>query len=280
MTDPELQTAYDEVLRKIGRNLIMFQKAEYCIKGLVAMGSFRLAPSDGPKTFKDVIEGMKETMGGLKNQLFEKHYYAVEEPKPPIKESTDPDEVSVQTTFTRQLPDLGLRRAAIDNMVAERNKLVHNLLPELEPRSLDSCAAVALMLDRQRKKFLPELEWLQDQFQETHEQIMEMLDFINSEEGKELMRTSEIQQSPAISKLASLAGATTDPEGWISVRDAYLQLNEDEQSDITRLRKYYNLTSLSSFIAASRMFEVRSERSGNRPGRYLFRLMRSAAVST
>ena len=276
MTDPELQTAYDEVLRKIGRNLIMFQKAEHCIKGLVAMGSFRFAQSDTAKSFVDLVQGMKDTMGGLKSQLFERHYYEGEEPVAHLPEISDPKEVIIQTTFTRQLTDLHLRRAAIDRMVVERNDLVHNLLVRLEPRSLDSCNDVAGLLDRQREMILPELEWLQDQFRETHEQILGMLRFMTSPEGTEIMRTSELQQCPAIGKLASFAEATAEPEGWVAVRDAYRRLDEDEQSDITRLRKYYNLTSLSSIIAASRLFEIKFERGDDRPGRYFYRLMREA----
>jgi hypothetical protein len=159
MTDPELQTAYDEVLRKIRRNLIMFQKAEHCIKGLIALGSLRFGQSDVPKSFVDLVQGMKDTMEGLKSQLFERHYHEGEEPVAHLPEISDPKEVIIQTTFTRQLTDLHLRRAAIDRMVVARNDLVHNLLFKLEPRSLDSCNDVAGLLDRQRQMILPELEF-------------------------------------------------------------------------------------------------------------------------
>jgi hypothetical protein len=102
---------------------------------------------------------MKDTMEGLKSQLFERHYHEGEEPVAHLPEISDPKEVIIQTTFTRQLTDLHLRRAAIDRMVVARNDLVHNLLFKLEPRSLDSCNDVAGLLDRQRQMILPELEF-------------------------------------------------------------------------------------------------------------------------
>lgn len=101
------------------------------------MGSLRFTRSDASKSFVDLITGMKkDTMGGLKSQLFERHYYEGEEPVAHLPEISDPKEVIIQTTFTRQLTDLHLRREAIDRMVVARNELAHNLLL---PRQQNLC---------------------------------------------------------------------------------------------------------------------------------------------
>ena len=277
MTDPELQTAIDEVRRRTGRNLILFQSAEYCIKELVALGSLRLTPSNGPKSVADVVQGMKmETMGGMKNRLFEDHFHDGTKPCPDPPDTPDSPEIWVCATFAIAYPDLIERRAAVDRMIVERNELVHNLLPKLSPWSIDSINEVALWLDRQREEVLPTVDWLQEQLQTVRKQINLLVQFMKAEEGKEAMRTRELQQSPAIGRLASLAEASPEPGGWISVRDAYRRLDEDEQDEIARLRKDYHLTSLSAVIAASRLFDLDLAPGGQGPSKAFFRLKRES----
>lgn len=280
MKDPELQAAFEEVRRRTGRNLLLFQEAEYFIKGLLAMGSFRLTQSEGPKSIADRVQEMKkETMGGLKNRLFENHIHDGTEPWPDLPDNSDPSGPCICTTFAIGVADLAESQAAVDRMVVERNELVHHLYPKLAPLSLESCNTVALWLDRQREEVLPTVEWLQEQLRMTHKQLVEMIQFMNSEDGREVLRTSDLQQSPAISKLASVAKATMDPEGWISVRDAYRLLDEDEQDEIARLRKYYSLASLSSIIVASRLFEIKMAPADQGPGKAFFRLIPDTAES-
>lgn len=278
MTDPEIQTAFDEVRRRVGRNLILFQSAEYCIKELVALGSLRLSPSNGHKSLADLAQETKmDTMGGLKNRLFENHFHDGTKPCPDPPDTPDSAEIWICATFAIGDPDLRERRAAVDRMVVERNELVHNLLPKLNPWSLDSINEVALWLDRQRESVLPTVEWLQEHLQTVRKQITLMLQSMKAELSTErMLLTSELQQSPAIGKLASLAEASTDPEGWISVRDAYRRLDEDEQNEIVGLRKNYHLTSLSSIIAASRLFDLEMVPGDQGPGKAFFRLTRGA----
>jgi len=158
--ESELQKAYDDVLKKVGRNLLMFQQAEFLLKRLIEIGCTSVTP-DGPAiSFVERTEAIKtQTLGQVTNLFYENH---CKERDPFSDDSTDPSETSISFSFT--LPDRGeepeARKRAFAVMVAERNMLVHHLLPRLDRSSLESCLNIGAYLDDQRTKILPEIRRL------------------------------------------------------------------------------------------------------------------------
>ncbi|RLA49165.1 MAG: hypothetical protein DRR42_15875, partial [Gammaproteobacteria bacterium] len=77
-----------------------------------------------------------------------------------------------------------LRKEAIASLVADRNELIHHLIPKLTTESVESWLETGRNLDRQRERILPELRYLQSVAKQLSETKKELGDYLLSAEGK------------------------------------------------------------------------------------------------
>jgi hypothetical protein len=156
--DIRLADARNEVLRKIGRNLVNFQRMEAMLKLLHAQQIISGAISDLPKiaaTAKKVAS--KLPMGRLAEEFARSAYSSGE---------TGVDHASdvASATFSFRIeadPAFAVeRKKALRAVVRERNKLVHQRLASFDPNSLESCETLGIALDEQDERVRPEFEVL------------------------------------------------------------------------------------------------------------------------
>ena len=76
------------------------------------------------------------------------------------------------------------RKAELASIVAERNDLIHHLLPKWDMNSLESSKEIEHSLEQQREKILQELEVLKSYV----ETIQECAKFLKCEEGEKYFK--------------------------------------------------------------------------------------------
>ncbi|MES2920787.1 MAG: hypothetical protein V4819_04545 [Verrucomicrobiota bacterium] len=157
--DFEKDNAYEEVLKRIGRNLLLFQKAEQLMKCLLTMGN--ADPSEGFEQHGAIWQ--KPALEQLKDQLAH-----------PLH------------------PGAAQRGESIDLLVREQNHFVHDLLPALMPDTLANFRSLSAELDGQRERILPEIQRLLEDTTSLQSHLLELLTFPqSSEEMKQLAPSGE-----------------------------------------------------------------------------------------
>jgi len=132
--------AVDIVLRKIGRNMVLFQQFESLLKYIISNSSLSAKSSqlEQPKA-KARKSTQKQTLGTLVGQYVENILVSdVDDSKPDPETITEPYfsfrfRINPGDTFREEI------KTTLSKLVIDRNQLVHHLLPSLDTNSTESC---------------------------------------------------------------------------------------------------------------------------------------------
>lgn len=268
----ELETLKNEVLRKIGRNVMLFQQMEYMLKCFLANGQFSGYASELAKNIEQRRETIhKQTMGQVVKQCLEKIFSA-------FKETTNaPEELTaawVSFRYTIECDDTYYegRKNALDSIVAERNDLIHHLLPKWNSSSLESSIATEQYLDQQREKILPEFELLKSQIQAMQETIKKHTDFLASDEGEKQVELSFLRGSQLVAWLFEAAKQRARPDGWVALSNAAQFIRLHVPEEVADLEKIYGHKKLKDIILATELFDIIDEPTDKGGVRVLYRI--------
>ena len=156
MNSPEL----DEVLRKIGRNVLVLQRIEAMLKHLIPRshieGDINTIKSNQDKAINALS---RQTMGNLVKRFIEN---ICEERSSPREEIESSEMLSFSLKITLDDEVYVSKKEALECVVAERNKLIHHMLSSFNQSSMESCAALQIELDEQYKLINSEYKFLKD----------------------------------------------------------------------------------------------------------------------
>ncbi len=255
-TDEELEKLKNEVLRKIGRNVMLFQQMEHILKFLLASGSFSSTVSNitdlKTKLEKHITTVQKQTMGQVANQFLENTFSEDEE---------DAQEELKETIFSFRYriqcdeAQFEERKMALTSLVAERNDLIHHLLPRWKMESHESSIEIEQYLDQQREKILPELEWLKTNFESFHE----YLKFMDSDEGKKEVNLSLLRQSPLVYWFFNIAAQKKRADGWVVFDSSLEIIRKNFPQELIDLKKRYGYKNLKEILSATDFFDIFEE---------------------
>lgn len=146
----DLKESVDEVLRKIGRNMVLFQQVEGLLKYIISASSLSGYTSQLEQNqAKHEASTQKQTLGTLVGKY-------VEEILGPETDDLETHPKEVTEIYITTRIRLGYDEAFyhetktwLAKLVDERNELVHHLLPQLDTDSAESCEKVGLKLDTQ-----------------------------------------------------------------------------------------------------------------------------------
>ena len=174
----------NEVMRKIGRNVLLYQQVEHILKYLVSNGRI----SGDVSTMKSRHESRKssvakKTMGTVAGDFFTE-IFAEEDSFDSLPENPSAVHLSISFRIETEEKHFELRRDAIASLVADRNALIHHLIPKLNTESIDSWLETDRDLDLQREKILPELEYLQTVAKQFSDMRKDLGEYLLSAEGK------------------------------------------------------------------------------------------------
>lgn len=267
----DLKPTQDEVLRRVGRNLLLFQQIEHFLKFLLSTHK-----SGGTaKTFKtnlqDQAEGISKKMLG---QLVEKYATEVlQDAGEEVPEEERPAgwfmfsfHISGDTQFVESM------RRDLKVMTDERNELVHHFLPRWQPESPEKMAEVLAYLDTQREKVLPMHKHLQSTIGRMQESRQKLLDFMASPEYEKQAELMWLQSSPLVGFLSEVTTKIHRRDGWCYLAYAGTLAAKELSEELNNLNERYGFKTLKKLVIGSELFDVLDEILPGGGFRTLFRL--------
>ena len=161
----DFKEAQTEVLRKVGRNVVLLQYLERLLKSVLNDRHISGYISELPakhRQRKALIH--KQTMGQLVGQYCDQTAPNSGAEPAELKEAWISLTISIEGTHEEQEVF-----ASLSEVVTERNELIHHFLPKWDMLSIDSGRSVEQHLDQQRDKILPVVAHLESLVQAMQE---------------------------------------------------------------------------------------------------------------
>lgn len=256
MTD--LNPTKDEVLRRVGRNLIVFQQIEHFLKVLLANHKNAGTPESFASNLQDQTKCINKKMLG---HLVEKYGTDVLQDagaEVPEDERTDDwfcfsFHISADTAFAESI------RRDLKLMTDERNELVHHFLPRWQPNALDKLEDALAYLDTQREKVLPIHEHLRSTVQHLQDSRRRLAEVIASPEYEKQVELIWLQASPLVSLFCNVANQCHRRDGWTYLAQAGNLATKELPDEVTHLKERYGFKTLKKLLIGSEMFEIFDE---------------------
>jgi hypothetical protein len=270
--DEELEKLRNEVLRKIGRNVMLFQQIEYMLKFLLTNGKHCGYVSELKKNQElRAATFHKQTMGKVVGQFLESTFTGSEE------STSMPEELKeVWISFNLKIESDDIhyeeRKKALASLVDNRNELIHHLLPKWKLNSFESGKETEHYLDQQREKILPESEYLKSLINNFFNTLKDYSDFITSEEGRKQIELSRLRQSNLVAWLFNIAEQMARSDGWMVLTTAEQCIHKQVPEEVVGLKKNYGYKTLKEVILASEYFDVIEEQTNKGGIRVLYRI--------
>jgi hypothetical protein len=153
----ELAAARDEALRKVGRNVVNFQKVEACLKYLIAVSDVQTTKDGLSAEHKRHAAKTQRLPFGRLSEAFYQTIYGAESVAVPTSNGTH---ISMSTSFRVETDAETVKRQkrTLSALVTERNRLIHRDLSGFGHNSISSCRELIAMLDEQNVRVLSQLE--------------------------------------------------------------------------------------------------------------------------
>jgi hypothetical protein len=186
MSAQSVQQARDEVFRKIGRNVVNFQKLEGMLKVLLKSSGFHGKASEIEAQVKDRNKSIEmQSMGKLVGSLFDS--VLTNSSGEELPEDIDEPWISARFVIELEETEADNLKHALAEIVEERNKLIHQLLLSSVFNSIESCNELSAQLDSQREKLKPQFKRLHSFLQSKMKLHAQIAEFSASEEFKSLL---------------------------------------------------------------------------------------------
>ncbi len=271
-TQSHLEFSKAEVLRRVGRNLLLFQQIEALLKFLLANhtgdGTLETFQSRHKKRAESVN---KQMLGNLVDKygtdvLQDAGVETLDEENPDVPWMSFSFRVSGNAEFVESM------RSNLKLMTDERNELVHHFLPHWQPESADNLGEALLYLDAQREKVLPMHEHLRDTANRMQSARQLLHNFISSEEYQRQDELMWLQASPLVELLREVTSQIHRTDGWTYLSHAGKLANKNLPDDIRNLKERYGFNTLKKLLIACEIFDVYDEPLTNGAFRTLYRV--------
>jgi hypothetical protein len=261
----------DEVFRKIGRNLLNFQKIELMLKHLITNGRMSGYISEFKANQEQRSAAVhKQTMGELVGQFVENTLLDNQESSQIPLDLKEPY-FSFSFNVNANADFYNSKRQALKSLVDDRNDLIHHLLPRFNANSIENCLEIEQYLDQQRERLIPEYEHLKSLIESLKEGKKAHADYLSSEEGIKQFELSFLQQSPLVALLLNIATQQARADGWTLLSVAGHQIRLILPEDIGQLKNNWGYKTLKEFMLASELFDLIDEPTEKGGVRVLYR---------
>lgn len=179
----------DDALRRIGRNVVNFQKLEHALKGIVRLSRSTNSQSHPQPDFPRDTKRLKRAGLAEVVSLFNRALY---EDEPPAEPSAPVTEVRNSKTFRLELiSDEGAHRKELVALARARNRLVHTDLLAIDFSSESECQELSDWLDAQNQRIVDYLKFVRS-VRDTHTMALQTLAaFVESEEFLAILASNE-----------------------------------------------------------------------------------------
>lgn len=248
----------DEVQRRLGRNLIIFQQIEHFLKLLLANHKNAGTPENYATNLQAQTECINKKMLG---HLVEKYGNEVlldagaemPEEERPVDWLEFSFRVSGDAAFVESM------RRDLKLMTDERNELVHHFLPRWQPGNEDVLNEALNYLDAQRERVQPMHEHLRFTVQHLHNSAKRLAEFIDSPEYEKQAELMWLQASPLVNLFCAVADQHHRKDGWTYLAQAGGLATKELPEEVKQLRERYGFKTLKKLLIGSGMFDVLDE---------------------
>lgn len=269
MAEPEAPTV-DEVLRAVGRNLLLFQQVEGLLKFLLvhAQGGGYAATLADERT-KRSERVHRQSLGQLIVQYTEELGGGAR----PLAEPAQPSKPWFSYTFEIEAhPDFpSLHAEVLASLLRERNQLVHHFISSKDLGSADGRFAALADLDRQRDLIDALREPLTRIVKDLELTARAMGEHFASAEFRQTVESALAAANPLVALLREIAVSGSGAGGWTLLSTAGQLLRLRAPEDVDALFKRNGHRTLRSFLEASEEFEVREETTARGGIRHVYR---------
>lgn len=254
----DLKPTQDEVLRRVGRNLLLFQQIEGLLKFLLSYHKAGGTPVDFKERQQKQIDTIHRKMFG---QLVDK--YSTEVLKDAGIEVPEDESPADWVTFTFQISGdtefVEAMRLDMKLVTEQRNELVHGFLPRWLPGSAEKLEETLIYLDTQREKVLPMHGHLQTMANHIQESQKKLIEFVSSDEFQKQSELLWLQASPLVSFLKDVASQIHRKDGWSYLAHAGSLANKELPEDVKSLNERYGCKTFKKLLIESELFDVFDE---------------------
>lgn len=263
--------ATDEVLRRVGRNLVIFQQVEQALKFLTTHARFHAPASQFAERFGKHAEAIqKKSMGDLAGKLVDNVLQA-------DRDDGTPDNVTeawfgFRFTIESDAESVARHERELKELVDRRNELVHHFLPRWHDAVDGDADAALAWLDAQREAAVALLDRLQGWARTVETARKEQAAFLLSPEGQREVELVVLRGSRLVVMLGQIAMHTPRPDGWTVLDTARHLVKREEPEELNDLRTRFGHPNLRAILQATELFDVVDETTPGGGTRTIYRI--------
>lgn len=266
------QNLTDEVLRKIGRNLLIFQQIEYMLKRILGSSRVQGYVHELADSKERRVNGIQKDMLGILIQR-----YIDEILSDPDEEQHGPPDLSgpwLSFSFKINGDNVFYKRQCrnLEMVREERNLLVHHFLPYWRPDLPERLFIACEYLDEQRRKILPTWEHLKSVVETMHQALREHAGHFASEEFSQHLNLMMLQGSPLIQLFCDISTQISRADGWACLAHAGQLVHKEAPDEVAEMKAKYGYESFKKLLVASECFEILDDPIPNGRFRTFYRL--------
>lgn len=254
----DIKSLQDEVLRRVGRNLLLFQQIEGLLKFLLSNHKASGFPDDFKERQQKKADTINRNMFGL---LVDKYCTevlndaGVEVPE----DEGPPGWLSISFRIHSDADFVAAMRRDMKLMIEQRNELVHGFLPRWLPDTPEKLEETLAYLELQREKVLPMHEHLRATASRMQEGRRMQAELMASTDFQDQMELLWLQSSPLVSFLRDVSIQIQRKDGWCYLAHAGRLANRELPEDVSCLNERYGFKTLKKLLIGSEMFEIFDE---------------------
>ena len=177
MSEDHIKEMRDVAFRKIERNLLNFQMFERVLKLIIVRSDLRGYSSELPNILQNKDKNIERKPFG---KLVQEYFETVYSDRAHIGPADARDEAWMSFCFRLESNEnvIQHRKRQLREIVKERNLLVHRLLANFDPDSVESCEKLIQLLDEQVDRLIPHYQSLMaiiEHMQATQQEILKQL---------------------------------------------------------------------------------------------------------
>ena len=268
----DLKLSQDEVLRRVGRNLVIFQQIEGFLKFLVANHKGDSSPGAYIARQQKRTELINKQMLGNLVDMYGTE--VLRDAGLEVSEEENPETPWMSFSFrvTGDTEFLETRRRDLKLMTEQRNELVHGFLPRWQPDSPDKLKEALEYLDAQREKVLPMHEHLRNTVNQMQEGGKAFIEFMASEAFQHQFELMWLQGSSLVALLRDVTTQIHRKDGWTYLAHAGRLATKKLPEEVEQIKERYGHNTLKKLLIACEIFEVVDEPLANGGFRTIYRM--------
>ncbi|MBP0639104.1 hypothetical protein [Cupriavidus sp. AcVe19-6a] len=258
---PALQALKDEVLLKVGRNLLHNQEIEHLLKSILGIARIEGSLADAGSRLEARQENLRTSSMGVLLKRFRDEFLTCQSESADDERATEADLPWIKTTVQIELSaeDRATLEAELAALARERNDLAHHFLPHWQPESLARMAETSARLDRQHERIAAMKNRLKSMRETTMQACLSYADFLKSSEFREAFELVWLQGSRMMGLLREIAATPHREDGWTDFSYAQAIARAKEPDAFADRKARYGEQSLKALVIKSQLFDVAEE---------------------